>query len=57
MTIVTISGGVFIDKLIKHNVLSTSHGRKLAQCMGRSFYHKKKTELKFVRISQRCINE
>lgn len=57
MTIVTISGGVFIDKLIKHNVLSTSHGRKLAQCMGRSYYHKKKTELKFVRISQRCINE
>lgn len=34
MTIVTISGGVFIDKLIKHNLLSTSHGRKLAQCMG-----------------------
>nr|XP_022329335.1 vesicular glutamate transporter 2.2-like [Crassostrea virginica] len=34
MTIVTISGGVFIDKLIKHNVLSTTHGRKLAQCMG-----------------------
>ena len=26
--------GVFIDKLIKHNVLSTTHGRKLAQCMG-----------------------
>lgn len=34
MTIVTISGGVFIDKLIKHNLLSTSHGRKLAQCTG-----------------------
>ena len=34
MTIVTISGGVFIDKLIKHNVVSTTHGRKLAQCMG-----------------------
>ncbi|XP_061163022.1 vesicular glutamate transporter 2.2-like [Saccostrea echinata] len=34
MTIVTISGGVLIDKLIKHHLLSTTHGRKLAQCMG-----------------------
>ncbi|XP_048734555.2 vesicular glutamate transporter 1-like isoform X2 [Ostrea edulis] len=34
MTIVTISGGILVDKLIKHQVLSTTHGRKLAQCMG-----------------------
>lgn len=51
MTIVTISGGVFIDKLIKHNVLSTTHGRKLAQCMGRSFYRLKKNPRTEIRYS------
>lgn len=34
MTVVTVTGGVFIDKLIKSGWVSTTLGRKIAQCAG-----------------------
>ncbi|CAC5377497.1 SLC17A6_7_8 [Mytilus coruscus] len=34
MTIVTVTGGVLIDKLIKSGLISTTVGRKVAQCSG-----------------------
>lgn len=34
MTIVTVTGGVLIDKLIKSKLISTTVGRKLAECSG-----------------------
>jgi hypothetical protein len=34
MTVVTITGGIMIDKLIKSTLISTTVGRKLAECSG-----------------------
>lgn len=34
MTIVTVTGGVLIDTLIKSGLISTTVGRKMAQCSG-----------------------
>ena len=34
MTVVTVTGGILIDKLIKSKWVSTTVGRKLAECSG-----------------------
>lgn len=35
MALVTVTGGVLIDKLIKSGFVSTTVGRKIAQCSGK----------------------